>query len=315
MSGQQGRKIAMVGASGNIGRLTLQALREKGVHTLAVLSRAASSATFPSDVIVKRGDYSDESFLVSAFRGQDVVVLQLSMDSYLSDQAPLIRAAAKAGVKWLLPTEFGSDPAPSKLLQANPMVKDKKKVRDLIEELGMNWIVVVTNPWFDMALAQGFWGMDIGKRSAKLFDGGEAKFVTTTVGTVAKTTAGLLSLPQSDFEAFRNRPVYLKSFHISQRDIFDSILRATGTEEKDWDLEVLDAAAVVAGFEEKREQGDEYSKILAFMVAHMREGWGGDYNDKVTDTSKLGVSEEDFDKVIAAVIKEPLWEYQGITIR
>ncbi|KAK6227399.1 hypothetical protein QIS74_00954 [Colletotrichum tabaci] len=304
MSGQQGRKIAIVGASGNIGGLTLNALREKGIHAITVLTRAGSSATFPSDVTVKQGDYSDESFLVSAFRGQDVVVLQLGFDSFMTGQAPLIRAAAKAGVKWVLPTEFGSDPAPSKLLDANPLVSGKKQFRDLVEELGMSWIAVVNNPWFDWSLGQGFWGIDIAKRSARLFDGGETKFVTTTIGTTAKGTAGVLSLPESEFEAFRNKPVYLKSFHISQRDILGSILRATGTEEKDWKVEVLDAAAVAADCEEKAKQGDQFAFLVGFYVNHMREGWGGDYNEKVADMGKLGVAEEKLDEVVARVVKE-----------
>ncbi|GKT48208.1 pinoresinol reductase 2 [Colletotrichum spaethianum] len=304
MSEQQGRKIAIVGASGNIGGLTLNALREKGIHTITAVARAGSSATFPSDVIVKKGDYSDESFLVSAFQGQDVVVLQLSFDSFMAGQAPLIRAAAKAGVKWVLPTEFGSDLAPSKLLDASPLVAGKKQFRDLIEELGMSWVAIINNPWFDWSLAQGFWGIDIKNRSAKLFDGGKTKFITTTLGTTAKGTAGVLSLLESEPEALRNKPVYLKSFHISQRDMLDSILRATGTEEKDWKVEVLDAAAVVADCEEKFKQGDHLAMLTGFYVNHMREGWGGDYNAKAFDIAKLGVAEENLDEVVKRVVKE-----------
>ncbi|OHW93445.1 isoflavone reductase family protein [Colletotrichum incanum] len=304
MSGQQARKIAIIGASGTIGGLTLNALREKGVHTITAVTRAGSSATFPSDVIVKQGDYSDESFLLSAFQGQDVVVLQLSFDSFMTGQKPLIRAAAKAGVKWVLPTEFGSDLAPSKLLDASPLVAGKKQFRDLIEELGMSWIAIVNNPWFDWSLAQGFWGIDIKNRSARLFDGGKTKFITTTIGTTAKGTAGVLSLPESELETFRNKPVYLKSFHITQRDMLDSILRATGTEDKDWKVEVLDAAAVVADSEEKVKQGDHAAMLVGFYVNHMREGWGGDYSAKVTDQGKLGVTEENLDEVVKKVVQE-----------
>ncbi|KAK1967330.1 NAD(P)-binding protein [Colletotrichum sublineola] len=304
MSKQQGRKIAIVGASGTIGGLTLDALREKNIHTLTAVTRAASSATFPADVIVKAGDYADEEFLVSAFRGQDAVVLQLSFDSFLTGQAPLIRAAAKAGVKWILPTEFGSDPVPSKLLAASPMLGAKKQFRDLAEELGVSWVAIVSNPWFDWSLARGLWGIDIANRSARLFDGGATKFVTTTIGNTARGAAGVLSLPDAELEAFRNRPVYLKSFHVTQREVFDSVLRATGTEEKDWKVEVPDAAAVVAENEEKAKQGDVGGMMVAFYVNHMREGWGGDYNAKVGDLSKLGIAEEDLDEVVKKVVQE-----------
>ncbi|KAK1722592.1 hypothetical protein CaCOL14_003201 [Colletotrichum acutatum] len=304
MSGQQGRKIAIVGASGNLGGFTLNALLDKGIHTITAVTRAESSATLPAGVIVKKGDYSDEEFLVSAFQGQDVLILQLGFDSFMTGQAPLIRAAAKAGVKWVLPTEFGSDPAPSKLLEVSPMVAGKKQFRDLTEELGLSWIAIVNNPWFDWSLGQGFWGIDIKNRFAKLFDGGNTKFITTTIGMTGQATAGVLSLPDAELEQFRNKPVYLKSFYISQRDMLDSILRATGTKEADWKVEVLDAEAVVADSNEKFRQGDHMAMLVGFYVNHMREGWGGDYSAKVTDMSKLGVSEEDLDEVVRRVVKE-----------
>ncbi|KAK1975471.1 hypothetical protein LZ30DRAFT_754103 [Colletotrichum cereale] len=284
MNRQQGRKIAIVGASGNIGGLTLNALREKSIHTITAVTRAASSATFPADVIVKAGDYVDEAFLAEAFRGQDVVVLQLSFDSFMAGQAPLIRAAAAAGVKWVLPTEFGSDTAPSKLLDASPFVAAKKQFRDLAEALGMSWVAVVNNPWFDWSLAQGLWGIDIKNRSARLFDGGATAF--------------------AELEAYRNRPVYLESFRVTQREILDSVLRATGAEQKDWKVEALDAAAVVADAEEKFRQGDHGAMLVAFYANHMREGWGGDYSAKVGDLSRLGIAEENLDEVVARVVKE-----------
>ncbi|KAK2000978.1 NAD(P)-binding protein [Colletotrichum falcatum] len=302
---QQGRKIAMFGASGTIGRLTLDALREKKMHTITAVTRAASSAAFPADVIVKSGDYADEEFLASVLGGQDVVVLQLSFDSFMTAQAPLIRAAAKAGVKWVLPTEFGSDTAPSRLMDGNPLLSAKKQFRDLAEELGMGWVAVVNNPWFDWSLPQGLWGVDVGARSARLFDGGETPFVTTTLGNVARGTAGLLSLPEAELEAgFRNRPAYLASFRITQRELLDSVLRATGTGEGDWRIEVVDAAAAVADAEAKAEKGDMGAMIAGFYVNHMREDWGGDYSAKVGDLGKLGIAEENLDEVVKRVVQE-----------
>ncbi|WYZ35149.1 hypothetical protein EsH8_I_001425 [Colletotrichum jinshuiense] len=303
MSGQQGRKIAIVGGSGNLGSLTLGALLEKNIHTITAISRAESSATFPAGVIVKKGDYDDESFLVSALQGQDVLILQIGFESYMTGQAALIRAAGKAGVKWVLPTEFGSDLAPSKLLEASPFVAAKKQFRDLTEELGMSWIAIVNNPWFDWSLGQGLWGFDIKNRAARLYDGGNTKFITTTIGATGRGTAGVLSLPDSELEQLRNKPVYLKSFYVTQREIFDSILKATGTAEKDWKVEVLDAATVVADSEAKAKTGDIGAMLVGFYVNHMREGWGGDYSAKVGDLGKLGLAQEDLDEVVAGVVK------------
>ena len=73
----QGRKIALVGAAGNIGVETVKALLFKSVHTLAAISCTESDATFPPPVNVVRGSYADEEFLASTLKGQDVLILQL----------------------------------------------------------------------------------------------------------------------------------------------------------------------------------------------------------------------------------------------
>ncbi|TDZ71961.1 putative pinoresinol-lariciresinol reductase 3 [Colletotrichum trifolii] len=306
MSGQQGRKIAIVGASGNVGGLTLRALLERNMHTITAVGRSGSTATFPEGVMVKKGSYEDEGFLASAFAGQDVVLLALGFASYAAGQEPLIRAAAKAGVEWILPVEFGSDPAPSKLRDSSPILQGKRRFRDLVEELGASWIAIVNNPWYDWSMGAGFWGIDVRNRAARLYDGGSTKFVTTNLPTTGKGIAGVLSLPDAELERYRNRPFYLQSFYVSQRDMLDSIQRATGTTDKDWKIEVLDAAPVVAQSEEAARGGDHGAGLVAFYINHMREGWGGDYSAKVEDLSRIGLEEEDLDETSKRVVSQIL---------
>ncbi|KAF6815199.1 oxidoreductase [Colletotrichum sojae] len=304
MSAQQGRKIAIVGASGNVGGLTLNALLEKGIHTVTAVTRTESSATFPEGVIVKKGSYEDESFLVDAFKGQDVVVLALGLSSAGTAQGPLIRAAGKAGVKWILPTEFGSDTAPTKTFETSPILQHKVAPRKAVEEAGASWIAIVNNPWFDWSMAKGLWGIDIKNRTARLYDGGRTKFITTNLPTTGKGTAGVLSLPDAELEKYRNKPFYLKSFYVSQHDMLGSIQRATGTTDADWKIETVDAAEVVARAEEDAKNGNHFAGLVAFYVNHMREGWGGDYSAKLTDLSKIGLSEESLDETAKRVVKE-----------
>ena len=69
-------------------------------------------------------------------------------------QIKLIEAAAEAGVKYIIPTEFGSDNAIDALATSIPLTAIKIDVRRRVEELakahrGLCWIGFVTNPWLD----------------------------------------------------------------------------------------------------------------------------------------------------------------------
>jgi uncharacterized protein YbjT (DUF2867 family) len=303
MSSQPGRKIAMVGATGSVGTPTLSALLKTGMHTITAITRAESNATLPSSVIVKKGDYSDESFLVSALKGQDVLIIQLGYMA-LDSQVPLIEAAAKAGVRWVLPTEFGSD-IYSPIATDFPMTGMKKKYRDLIEEREMSWVAIVNNPWFDWSLKQGMWSIDIPSKKATLFNVGDTKFNTSTQSQVGTAVAKLLSLPEEKLNSFKNRPLYVSSFLISQRDIFDSAVRATGTKESDWEITKQDPEVAIEASRKAVAAGNMMAFVGEFYTAHMQEGRGGNYEEKAAkDAAAIGLEKEDLDEVMKRVVAE-----------
>lgn len=303
MSSQQGRKIAMVGATGSVGSPTLAALLETGIHTITAITRAESSATLPSDVVVKKGNYSDESFLVSALKGQDVLIIQVGIMG-LDAQTPLIEAAAKAGVRWALPTEFGSD-IYSPIAADFPMTGMKKNYRDLIEAKGMSWVAIVNNPWFDWSLKKGMWSIEISSKKATLYNVGDTKFNTSTQAQVGRAVAKLLSLPDEKLNTFNNRPLYVSSFLISQRDIFDSAVRATGTKESDWEITKQEPEEAIEASRKAVAAGNMMAFVGEFYTAHMQEGRGGDYEDKASkDAAAIGLEKEDLDEVMKRVVAE-----------
>ena len=64
-------------------------------------------------------------------------------------------------------------------------------------------------------------------------------------GPVGRAVAALLSLPVTKpspdytgktLEDYRNKIIHISSFKISQRDMFTSLLRVTGTPESDWTI-------------------------------------------------------------------------------
>ncbi|KAI8398724.1 hypothetical protein FOFC_19947 [Fusarium oxysporum] len=127
--------------SGQVGQPTVKALLAPGIHTITAVQSIEVTSKFPPEVIVKSGNLKDESFLASTFQGHDAVVLMPPVPQLVSLQELAVRAAAKAGVPYILPAEFGLDPFASKLIEENQLLQDKKKIRDLIEELGVSsWI-------------------------------------------------------------------------------------------------------------------------------------------------------------------------------
>ena len=72
----------------------------------------------------------------------------------MGEQTKLIAAAAQAGVKWILPTEYAGDGMNAAMVEAVPLFHPKREARRQVEELaktheGLRWIGVATNPWME----------------------------------------------------------------------------------------------------------------------------------------------------------------------
>lgn len=147
------KNIVIIGASGNLGTKTLEALLENGQHKITVITRPSSTATYPSQISVKKGDYTDSEFLEATLRGQDVLIVMLAFAG-LDKQWPIMEAAARAGVKYIFPSDYGADLSIKGTTFATKLIQMKKELYGRIQEMGMKWIVVVTNPWVDYVCAR-----------------------------------------------------------------------------------------------------------------------------------------------------------------
>lgn len=99
---------------------------------------------------VKQGNYTSSEFLESALQGQDVLIITLHVMTSPEIQSNFIRAAAKAGVPYILPNEYGQDGDNEELTKAISILASKKQYRDLVEELGTSsWIGIASNLWID----------------------------------------------------------------------------------------------------------------------------------------------------------------------
>lgn len=305
----QGRKIAFLGASGQLGTPTLKALLAQGVHTITAIQRREASSLFPPEVAVRLGDLEDEAFIIEVLKGQDVMILMPPL-SHLGLQKGFVRAAAKAGVPYVLPSEFGPDPFAHQLVEENVLLQDKKAIRDLVDELGISsWVSITVGPWLDSGLALGLWGIDLRARKATIWRGADSKVNTATVQHTAEAVAAVLSLPEAELAKYRNNAVYTPSWRLTQREILDAVLRATGTSDVDWDVMQHDIKDVVKEYEAKMKAGDMAGYFAKFFVTHFLEGHGGDFEHKVVPAKvqrleQLGLQKEDIEQVIKAVVKK-----------
>ncbi|PTU24685.1 hypothetical protein P175DRAFT_0497798 [Aspergillus ochraceoroseus IBT 24754] len=159
----------------------------------------------------------------------------------------LVQAAAKAAIPYVMPNGYGGDIDDIKLGEETMLGPIAKAHRDEIERLGMQWITVCCGFWYDYSLAGGDsrFGFDFDKRSLTIYDDGNTKNSTSTLSQVGRAVAQVLSLnelPEDETDKrptlsmFVNQGVYIKSFVVSQNDMFESVKRVTGTTDADWTI-------------------------------------------------------------------------------
>ncbi|KAL9561038.1 hypothetical protein ACKAV7_014882 [Fusarium commune] len=262
MSGQaQGRKIAIIGSSGQ---------------------RIEATSTFPPEVIAKSGNLKDESFLASTFQGHDAVVLMPPLPQLVSLQEPAVRAAAKAGVPYILPAEFGPDPFASKLIRGNQLLQDKKKIGDLIEELGVSsWISVAVGPFLDMNIKSDLWGIDVENGKATIWTGAVGMVNTSSVAQTGQATAA--------------------------KELLQAVQKETGMADQDWEIDYQDVNDALKDCNDKIQQKDATAPFVKFFLTHFREGSGGYFESKVNASEvkklhEIGLQKEAVDDVLKRTV-------------
>ncbi|CAF9907895.1 MAG: hypothetical protein HETSPECPRED_007931 [Heterodermia speciosa] len=241
------RNVAIVGASGRLGKHFAEELLKTGNHTVTALTRSSGTSALPTGIKVAKVDYEDENdeSLVSALRGQQFLVITLSVHAPPSTQSKIIAAAAKAGVPYIMPNVYGGDITNESLRKEDLYSAGAWKSCLEIEQLGPAYVAMCCGFWYEWSLALGeeCFGFDIKNRRATFYDDGETKINSSTWLQCGRALAGLLSLPEKAAEPgvaavaeWSNKLLYVSSFRLSQRDMLDSIHRVTGSTDSDWEI-------------------------------------------------------------------------------
>nr|POF22107.1 hypothetical protein CFP56_36194 [Quercus suber] len=304
------KNVAIVGASGTIGKHIVKALLEQGKHTVTAISRANSTTDLPNGVRLAPVDYDDENSLVEALQGQDALIISMSTTAPRDTQNKLIIAAAKAGVAWVMPNDWCGDITAHPDMAADIIIGPAVlAARTRVEEQGVSaWVALHCGFWYEYSLAgqADRYGFDITNKKATFFDDGETKISTSTWAQVGRAAAAFFALPILPRDAedmsptmsqWKNKPLYISSFLVSQKDMFKALLRATGAKASDWTLEYEDSVERYAKSRALLNKGDfsAFSTVLYTRVFYKDRS--GEYESKAAVSKKaLGLPTEDLEE-------------------
>ncbi|KAJ7600368.1 isoflavone reductase [Mycena floridula] len=228
---------------------------------------------------------------VAALQGQDALITTMDVRSTSGQSAKLIEAAAAADVLWVLLTECSSDPTETEMQRDAMIGPPKEADRKLIEKLRKSsWVGITCSFWYKYNHGGGLpsYGFDFTYRSVT--------FCTQKVNTT--------TWPQTALAIFCNKPLYILSFLLSQKDMFDSVLRVTGTKGEDWEIgyEAAEAryaagmAAMKGGDEKATKAGHRNGFAKALYARVFYPDRCGNYEDRHgLHNDILGLPKEDLD--------------------
>jgi nucleoside-diphosphate-sugar epimerase len=286
-------KVAIAGATGNLGQPVLSALLSAG-YLVTVLSRVggnhAKLKPHPNSAI-KEVDFTSVPSLATALRGIDVVISCLAT-SAMGSQNPLIDAAVAAGVKRFIPAEYGMDSQNPKAMQL-PVCMPKVATQNYLREK------VRTHPHFTWTgVANGMfldWGIEMGiivdpvKHFATLYNGGDVPFSATTLADVAKAVIGVIE----NLGRTADRLLHIHSTLVTQKQL---IQYTKNKDSKGWTVVRKDTETIKEESYRELEKGDDAdmeSAMLGFCVTAMfNVEYGSDFSGKL-DNDVVGLEEMD----------------------
>ena len=219
-----------------------------------------------------------------------------------------------------MPNLYSLDDSNHALIKENPLSGFSKSMLDDIEAAGCSWTSMICSLWYEYSLAMGpVWlGFDCPNKKLTLYDDGTTKINLTTWEQCARAVVAFLSLkvlPEDvndksvTVSTWRNKPLVISSFLISQKDMFESWKRVSGDKDSDWTIESESSKErYETGMEAMKSAQDPLSTRMgaakASFVRVFFPNGGGDYeSSRGLDNEKLGLPKEDLDER-TAVAKE-----------
>lgn len=278
------KNIAIVGASGGLGKILFERLVASEKFNIKVLRRLGSSATFPAGTDVVDVDFDSAKSIEDAFAGRDAVVSAVGAAA-LTSQKALIDAAIAAGVKRFIPSEFGSDldnPNARKL----PVFGYKVQVQDYLFEKakasGITYTLLYCAAFLEWGLEQDFF-LKVSNYEPEIINGGDNVFSVTSLASVGDGLVGILSHPQET----QNRSVRIEDIKLSQNKILS--LAKQLAPNKPWQIKHSNLDDLTAAADAALAAGDYSQKAITPYLwrASLDPTCGGNFEE--TDNELLSI--------------------------
>lgn len=298
------KKVALVGANGNLGGPILKALVDSGLFEVTVLQRASSKSSPTSDPsvrIVIIDDGMTTGSLQAALQGQDACIASFPLRD-TEQHLRLVDAAAAAGVKRFVPADYGSCDSSSKQAQELvPLFLNKVRVRERCQEYAgkegsdFTWTSLVAGHFFDWGLRENFLHFNLQTKTADILDDGTYRSSTSTLARIAEAVVKVLK----DEDVGRNKMLFMQSFCVSQLDVLASLEKATGEK---WKVNWLKSDDFIKENKAKADAGDKDAiEHLVFALGALDGDW--EKKDGFA-MDVLGLQNQDLDEIVKGVVDE-----------
>lgn len=149
----------------------------------------------------------------------------------------------------------------------------------------MNYTLICTGPFLDWGMMVGFI-MNVKEKSISLYDGGDRVFSATSLPTIGKAVAGVLTHP----EQTKNRAVYVQDTATTLKKLAAMGKKATGPDGWKESVVPIDEVVEQAWAELKKEKPRPEVFVYNFIKASIwGEGYGSHFEE--LDNELLGIEE------------------------
>jgi len=223
-------KVAIVGATGNLGPSIVNALLHHKFEVTAVTFNNPEDPKYndlkAKGVKVVHANIDDKATLVHAFHGIDAVVSTVGGPLFAKQNA-LIDAAIEAGVKRFIPSEFGvsdQDPALKDESLLQPKIHTIKHLEEVAKHGKITWTAIATGPFFDWGLQVGFLRFDLKTHEVTLYDEGKPHITFSNLADIGLWVA----LALQHHEKTENKYLLLGTFFVTQLQILETLEKVSG---------------------------------------------------------------------------------------